>query len=486
MMKILLINPPRFRGMSVIREERCERVEGFSIIEPYSLLQIAAILREKGHTPRIIDANAENLPYAKVENMLKNSDYDMLIFRFTPTTFDHDMKLAEISKSINSKAKTVGICFTLRNLSKEVMEEAKNLDIYIRHEYEQVTPPLIENIDALEKVDGITYRENGNVLMNKDSQCVFNYDDLPTIPAYDLLPSFELYYISTPHGKPFTIMYSSKGCPFQCTYCTVSNTKLKLRPSRSILKEIEYLKENYNIKTISFFDETFTFDRTRVLEICEGIKEFNINWYCNTRTNLVDFELLKTMRDAGCKGIAFGIESGSQKILDGVSKGITVKEQKSAIKMAKNSGMKVHCSFIFGLPGETKGTIRKTLNFVNETLPNGAEFNIATPYPGTKLFNSLVKKGLLQKNINFRELYQDKAQFKLCDLSIDELEKARIEGYKSLYTNPRWLFQNIMHVIKNPEDLHLAINYFFRYILDASRYKWSTYLKAKKFLDTEE
>ena len=130
-MRVLLINPPRYNGIPVIREERCEITERYSVLEPYSLLQIGALLRQDKHNVSLIDANGFNLSFKGIENKLKEG-FDAIIFRFTPTTFDHDLKVASIAKEINPKIITIGLCFTLNTLSKEVMKEAKDLDIYLK------------------------------------------------------------------------------------------------------------------------------------------------------------------------------------------------------------------------------------------------------------------------------------------------------------------------------------------------------------------
>jgi len=143
-LNILLVNPPRFKGIPVIREDRCEITERSSILPPYSLLQIAGILREKGVNVNLIDANGFNLSYQQVADIMRTLDYDALIFRFTPTTFDYDIELAKISKTINPNAKTIGICWTIHNFPKEVLEETSYLDIYIYGEYESVIPELME------------------------------------------------------------------------------------------------------------------------------------------------------------------------------------------------------------------------------------------------------------------------------------------------------------------------------------------------------
>ena len=456
-MRVLLINPPRYNGIPVIREERCEITERYSVLEPYSLLQIGALLRQDKHNVSLIDANGFNLSFKGIENKLKEG-FDAIIFRFTPTTFDHDLKVASIAKEINPKIITIGLCFTLNTLSKEVMKEAKDLDIYLRKDYEVVIKDVFSK--ELENVGGITYRKGSKIIINQDPIPIKDYDSLP-LPAYDLLPNLNPYFINTPIGKPFTIIYSSRGCPFQCIYCTVAGTTTRMRSEKSILEEIKFLKEKYKIKTVSFFDETFTINRKRVIEICKGLLGMNITWYCNTRANLVDLELLKLMKKSGCKGISYGIESGSEKILKNVSKGITVEQQAEGIKLAKKAGIKVYCSFIFGLPGENKETIKETITFVKKTLPTSAQFNVAVPYPGTKLYETAKENGWINR-LDWRSLYQDKSLMSLDQLTSKDLDKARKNAYKSLYFNPHWVIQNIFHVTKNPSDFTIASKYFIK------------------------
>lgn len=462
-MRVLLVNPPRFEGIPTIREERCEITDTHSVVPPYSLLQIASLLREDTQKVHLIDANGENLSYSELMERMREINYDILIFRFTPTTFDWDMKTVEISKQLNSNVKTVGICFTLNTLPTDVLNANRCLDIYVRHEYESVVTELVKSFEDLSKVNGIAYRSNDKIIINNDAEPIENYDILP-LPAYDLLGSLDRYYINTPSGSPFTIMYTSKGCPYSCSYCTVSKTKLKVRSPENILSELIYLKKNFNIKTVSFFDETFTIDRNRVIGICEGIKneKLDIVWYCNTRVDLLDKELLNTMYQSGCRGISYGIESGSQVILDNINKGIKIKEAMNAIKWAKNSGIKVYCSFIIGLPGENWDTVKETINFVKKTLPTSAQFNVAVPYPGTELFDYAIKKGFIKENPDWRNLYQHKSLMRTEDMTTDEITKARKMAYKSLYFNPRWWVQNLMYVVRHPRDFNMSLKYVLK------------------------
>lgn len=464
-MKVLLVNPPRYNGIPVIREERCEITERHSVLPPYSLLQIASLLRRDGHNVDLIDANGRDLSLQELRHDLDDRDFDVLLFRFTPTTFDLDTRVADFAKAKDEEIRTAGICCTLRSLPMEVLKKAPSLDVYITGEYEAVTPAVMmsfEGGDGLQEVGGIAYRTDCSVRVNEDGSTLDDYDDLP-LPAYDLLDGLDPYYINTRSGRPFTILYSSKGCPYNCIFCTVAGTRYLKRSASSVLTELRYLKEVLGIRTVSFFDETFTLDRKRTVDLATGIAEegLDIVWYCNTRVNLVDEELLRTMRMAGCRGISYGIESGSNEMLERASKGATAEQGLDAIGWAKRLGIKTYCSFIFGLPGENWQTVHETIDFVRHALPTGAQFNVCVPYPGTALWDSLQTDGVLE-SLDWRKLTQHDAQVGSEELSAEDLEKARLMAYRSLYFNPRWLLGNILHTIKNPRDFEMASNYVLK------------------------
>jgi radical SAM superfamily enzyme YgiQ (UPF0313 family) len=474
-MNVLLVNPPRFNGIPVIREERCEITERNSIIPPYSLLQLGALLVGQGRQVQLIDANGENLPWEQLEKQIAQADYDLLVFRFTPTTLQWDLKTASVSKRVHPNAVTAGICWTLQSVPLTVLEAEPCLDVYVRHEYEEVVPALAAAVAEgkdLSTVAGIAYRSGQELKVNPPAQPLKDWNSLP-LPAYNLLSSLDHYAINTQHGSPFTIIYGSKGCPFSCIYCTERNTKLKVRSAPNILQELQYLKDHYDIKTVSFFDETFTIDRQRALAIAEGIRErkLELTWYCNTRANLVDEPLLKAMRLSGCRGMSFGVESGSQKILDNAKKGITIQEAETAIKTAKKAGIKVFCSFIFGLPGENWETVNETIMFVKRNLPTGAQFNVAVPYPGTELYETAIERGWVEKDFGWADLLQHEAAMRTDELTAEELNLARKRAYRALYFSGRWWLQNMWHVAKEPDDFGLAAKYAVKIVRNYAVHK---------------
>jgi anaerobic magnesium-protoporphyrin IX monomethyl ester cyclase len=461
-MKVLLINPPRHQGVSVIREERCEVTERYSVLEPYSLLQTGSLLRNGGHQVDLIDLNGRDLGYKDLQAKVRAFRPDAAVYRFTPTTFDWDQKAASTVKEVDKDVPTVGICWTLHTMPRQVLTEAPDQDVYVRQDYEVVVPAVVDALHKgtpLDQVNGISFRKDGAVVSTPAAAPLKDYDSMP-LPAYDLLPDLKPYYVTAPAGRPFTILYTSKGCPFKCSFCTVAGTPWKMRTAPHIIEELRYLKERYGLRTASFFDETFTFNRQRVVDICQALKEedLRIKWYCNTRAHLVDRELLALMRSAGCRGMSFGIESGSQRILDSVEKHISVEQCRDAILNAKAENIKVLCSFIFGLPGEDWDSVNETLKFVRETLPTSAQFNVAVPYPGTRLHEQIYGLPGLEEP-DFRQLYQHASVVGTEKMSPQDLDKAREMAYKTLYSSGRWWGSNIKHVLKEPSDMYLAFRY---------------------------
>lgn len=467
-MKVLFVNPPRHNGLPVIREDRCEIINRYLVTPPYSLIQIASVLREYDQEVQLIDANCEDLSYNKIREEMGKSHPDIVVFRFTPTTFEADMAIAKIAKSLNPKIITAGLCWTLRSYAENILKDNSDLDAYLIGEYGNYEVTFLNLVRTLSrksnlnKVEGIVFRRGENI--NSTGPCTEEFDGELPMPAYDLLPPLSKYYISPKHGRhsPFTVMYTSKGCPYTCIFCVARNTKWRERSVKSIMKEITYLKNKHNLKCVFFMDELFTMNRQRTVDLCRELidNEIDITWYCSTRVDRVDKNLLKLMRRAGCESISFGIESGSQKILDYARKGVKVEQAKEAVKMVKDAGIKTHLSFIIGLPRENWSTFGETIDFVKETMPAMAQFNIAVPYPGTRLYELAVEKGWTEKDLDWTQLCHQTSIMRTDEMTTEELDKARKMAYKSLYFSPAWIFESAKWMLKKPNDFLLISRYY--------------------------
>jgi radical SAM superfamily enzyme YgiQ (UPF0313 family) len=418
-----------------------------------------------GHEVCLLDANADNLSYLQLQDHISKIPFEVLIFRSTPVTLDHDVKVASIAKKVSRKSLTIMANWTLRGWSHSILQKHSDLDIYTLAELERVVPEVLKALQSedLSKVRGIAIRGENGITVNQPSRSDLFYDfSRAPMPAYHLINSFGKYYLkSRLFHSPYVATYSAKGCPYGCIFCTVANTTFRPKSSDKIIKELQYV-QSQGVKYVSFFDETFTLDEERVIKICERIIEegIEITWYCNTRADKVNEEMLKLMYSAGCRGVSIGIESADNEILSRVKKGITAAQARETVKNAKEIGMKVFASFMFGLPGETRETIEKTIKFILETKPHGFEINIAVPYPSTELYSMAIKKGWVKQKFDYTKLCQHSALIRTDALTTKELERHRRKAYVRIFTDPSWVISNVSWTVCRPKELLLGASYF--------------------------
>ncbi|GAG26856.1 unnamed protein product, partial [marine sediment metagenome] len=216
------------------------------------------------------------------------------------------------------------------------------------------------------------------------------------------------------------------------------------------LKEIELLIEKYKIKEIIFYDDTFTLNRERIIRLCQLLieKNLNIKWKCETRVNLIDEELLQLMKEAGCYLIGYGIESGNQRILNILKKGITIEQVEKAVRITKKAGIETLGYFMFGIPGETEKEIKETINFAKSLNLDFAQFSIATAYPGTELYQIAKSSGKVPKDweSSFYALAGQGKILSLCELPPPTLKNYLKIAYRSFYLRPSFLFHKLIKI----------------------------------------
>ena len=384
-MKILLINPPRFKGSSVIREMRCVGLTIVSVFPPIELAYLAGVLREYAEV-QIIDANALNQNFQDIEWAINNFSPQAIIFTASLPSFTSDARVAQIAKRIDKNIKTI----LLDSHLIPVMPEA------IKNKFPEIdyligTEPLL-NIPKLLGFEGADKLE-----------------DHP-LPAYDLLPINKYSSVSFTRRKPFATLITSVGCPNRCNLCVVGGATVdrgygkiwQFKTPAKIFEEIKYIL-NLGVKSIYFFDETFTANRDRIKKLCSMIIEngLRFEWSCNGRVDTLDEETIKIMKKAGCWNIMFGIECGSEGILEEANKGTTLNRSMEVVGFCKKNGIKVSASFMIGFPHETWETVKQTLEVAKKVNPHRAQFVVLTPYPGTQLYEEIKRKGLLEKEYSF-------------------------------------------------------------------------------------
>ncbi|MBM3251394.1 MAG: radical SAM protein [Candidatus Omnitrophica bacterium] len=259
---------------------------------------------------------------------------------------------------------------------------------------------LIEKsgLEYLEDTKGIAYRKDGNVILAEGRDFINDLNELP-FPARHLLPSLSRYspFIASYRKLPIVHIISSRGCPMGCSFCdqAVFGSGYRSRSADNILDEVELVKNKFGVKEIRFYDDVFTLDKKRVFEMCDKIRERNItiSWTCFAVVNTISKELLKKMKGAGCWQISFGLESGDEGVLKYLKTDISLEQNEMAVRLAQEAGLSVRAHFVIGSPWETKESLRNTLNFAKRFNIDYAHFIKFMPYPGSKIYNILIKQG---------------------------------------------------------------------------------------------
>ncbi|MEA3486022.1 MAG: radical SAM protein, partial [Candidatus Aerophobetes bacterium] len=362
----------------------------------------------------------------------------------TSTIYDA-YEVAKLTKEVSSKIKVIiggpHVSFT----AKETLKDCPWIDIVVRGEGEITTRELISHLEgglSLKEVKGISFRENGGIIETGNRSFIKNLDKIP-FPAYHLLPMDK--YRAGKHR--FANIITSRGCPFSCIFCSSSELCGKMWRARSpenVIEELKKLKYEYDVSEVEFLDDTFTLNNRRTEEICNLMmkKNLNLSWSASSRVSTITQGLADRMKKAGCHTIYLGIESGSQKILDLIQKGINLFQAEKAVEIVRRANINALGSFIIGIPGETVKSIKKTIRFARTLNLNFVQFSICTPYPGTKLFKIAKKKGFL--------LTRDWSKYTIVDpvmktpgISSKELRKWLIKAYLGFYLRPKFFFEQI-------------------------------------------
>jgi len=447
-MNILLLNPPTFDNKAYIREGRCNQEQGAwtTLWPPISLATAASILEQKGHEVEVWDCAAQGIHLSALLNRTRTGRNPLIIWSTATPSIKSDLALADEIKKIDSRIMTAVFGTHVTTLSKECLEATEGLDVVIRNEPEESIAALADSLvnnGPLEEVAGISYKDSdGQIIHNPERPFIQDLDSLP-IPAWHLL-DLERYRLPL-KGDKFLILSPVRGCPYACSFCTAQTyygKRLRKKSVAKVMAEIEYLIDRFGIRQFFVWADTFTADRDYVTEFCQAIrdKELAIGWTCNSRVDTVDRTLLAAMAKAGCWMISYGIESGSQEILDKVKKRITLGQCRAAVRMAKAAGIKVAGHFVLGLPGESEATLKETLAFALTQDMDMAQFYCAVPFPGSSLFELAKAQGWIEGK-GFDEFRQDNAVMNFPGLSPSIVNDYRRKAFSRFYLRPSRFLQ---------------------------------------------
>lgn len=394
-MKVLLINPP-------IREEAPPNCF------PLGLAYVGRVLLDNGHKVSVLDINAHRYKFEQLSEKLKNCDFDVAGITGLITQYKYIKRLTILLKKMYPDKKVI-IGGNIASTVPKLLLEKSLADIMAIGEGEVTAVELINALEKnrdLSKVDGIAFKKNKKIVFTKPRQVIENIDTIP-LPAWDLFP-LKIYFKYSVTGytqeRNMNIL-TSRGCPFHCTFCyDTFGKKTRFRSPENVIAELKELKRRYGITKLDLYDETFTVHKQRAMEICRRMidEKLNMKWDCSGRVNCIDEELLRIMKKAGVTHILYGIESGSQKILNEMKKGVLVEQAKKAIRSTRKVGIEFIPTLMIGFPSESRETIEESVNFFKE-MSIFSEAFYPTPHPGAPLYDYALQKGLIKDEDKYLE-----------------------------------------------------------------------------------
>lgn len=422
---------------------------------PIDLLYIAAALEQTGAECKIKDYPVKRKGWVEFKKDLEEFHPSFVIISPTTPSFDKDMQACDIVKNFDSGILTIAKGPHVSVLDIEVMNKYKNLDVVIRGEFEIAVQEIVST-DNFQRINGITFRSGNLVVRNEDRLFLDNLDCL-AFPARHLLDNS--LYTRPDTGEVQTTVIISRGCNRECIYClgqiAVGN-KPRFRSSENIVAELRECIEKYNIKHFLFKAESFTINKNRAIELCKEIisQVLKISWCCSSNVDTIDEETLGWMKRSGCWLIGFGIESGSQEILERIKKSTTLEQAKLAVELCKKMKIRTALYFLLGLPWETKKTFELTRRFA---LVLDGDFILAIfpyPFPGTDYFDLVKQLGLFKQGSFPVKSYAEPAVPSV-ELSIKELLSMQRKLLRDFYIRPKY----IMRTLAKSNSLKMTANY---------------------------
>ncbi|MFA5322176.1 MAG: radical SAM protein [Smithella sp.] len=467
---ILFLKPASdSRGRNIVRDfiYGCwcngRRIGGMQM-PPLNELYCATHVRNAGFNVLFVDAQYEKQRWeALIQSRF--AGIAAVVLMSSTQSFRADTEILSGIKQQNSHVRTILFGSHPTFMSHYCLNHP-SVDFIVLREPEEtlrrLMPALVNSGRFIPSMEGIGYRnENGEPVINAP-RSFMDMDDLP-IPDRSLLPRGIDYFNPVVKKMPYTTIQTSRGCPGHCIFCTAPafyGNKYRVRSANNVLEELENIK-NLGYQEVFFRDETFTVDRKRNREICEGMirRNLNLKWIANGRVDMIDRETMRVMKKAGCHMVKFGVESGADDILRNYKKGTVTRQALQVFAMAREIGLDTHAHIIFGGPGETAETINRTISFVKKLRASNASFGILTPYPGTELFENLSKicpdirdgSAANMDNLHVQGFFSEK----ICGIRGEDLSRHIIRAYRSFYLRPGYLMEKLRRVESLEEFLIL-------------------------------
>ena len=392
-MRTLFLNPPSFEnfdGGASSRWPASREIESYWY--PVWLCYPAGMLPDS----KVVDAPPHKVTIEQTVAMA--GDFELLVLFTSTPGFHVDVKIAEMMKDSNPKLKVAFVGPPVTVEPEQCLRSSSAIDFVVRREFDHQIVAYASG-KPLEELPGASFRKNGGFQHNPEGGYIENLDELPWVTkVYKRDLDFRRYNVPF-LLNPFVALYTSRGCPAMCTFClwpqTHSGHRWRLRSAADVANEVRWALENFDgLKEIFFDDDTFNYQKARTVELCRHLKPLKFTWSCTSRVT-TDYETLKAMKEAGCRLLIVGYESGDPQILKNIKKGATVEMARRFTENCHKLGLKVHGDFIIGLPGESRESIRRTIEFAKQLDCETIQVSIAHPYPGTEFYEYVKQNGLI-------------------------------------------------------------------------------------------
>jgi len=439
-LKTLFLNPPSFEnfdGGAGSRWPATREIESYWypvwLAYPTGMLEGA----------RLLDAPPHHVSAEETVNIAR--DYKFLVLFTSTPGFPGDIQLAQRIKEVNPAIKIAFVGPHVTVLPEKTLKDCPALDFIVRKEFDYATVEFAQG-KPLEQILGASYRKNGGVVHNPDRPQVQDLDALPHVTDVykrDLdVTRYNVPFLL----HPFVALYTTRGCPAQCTFClwpqTLSGHPWRKRSTDDVAREMAKAREYWpEVREFFFDDDTFNIQKARTIELCAKLKPLNLTWSCTSRVT-TDYETLKAMKEAGCRLLIVGYESGDPQILKNIKKGATVERALQFTKDCHKLGLVVHGDFILGLPGETRETIRNTISFAKALDVETIQVSVAHAYPGTELHEQVVKNGFMVSGSKMvDEGGHQIVQIQYPGLPAEEIMAAVHRFYDEYYFRPKAVYR---------------------------------------------
>ncbi|MFZ0731950.1 MAG: hopanoid biosynthesis associated radical SAM protein HpnJ [Candidatus Sulfotelmatobacter sp.] len=439
-LKTLFLNPPSFEnfdGGAGSRWPATREIESFWY--PVWLAYPAGMLEGA----RLLDAPPHHVSAEETIKIAR--DYELLVLFTSTPGFPGDVRISRAIKEANPKIKIAFVGPHVSVLPEKSLRDCPEIDFICRKEFDYSIVDYAKG-KPLEEIPGVSFLKDGKVVHNPDAPQIQDLDALPHVTEVykrDLdVTKYNVPFLL----QPYVSLYTTRGCPAQCTFClwpqTLSGHPWRKRSTDDVAREMAKAKEVWpNVKEFFFDDDTFNIQKARTIELCAKLKPLGMTWSCTSRVT-TDYETLKAMKEAGCRLLIVGYESGDQQILKNIKKGATVERARQFTKDCHRLGLVIHGDFIMGLPGETHQTINNTIAFAKELDVETIQVSVAHAYPGTELYDYAVKNGfILGDNKMVDEGGHQLAHIQYPGLPADEILSAVHRFYDEYYFRPRAIFR---------------------------------------------